>query len=33
MSEKLYETIEISDLKDMLNKTKKIYGEKPAYKI
>lgn len=23
MSEKLYETIEISDLKDMLNKTKK----------
>ena len=25
MSEKLYETIEISDLKDMLNKTKKIH--------
>ena len=22
-----------SDLKDMLNKTKKLYGEKPAYKI
>ena len=33
MSEKLYETIEISNLKDMLNKTKNIYGEKPAYKI
>ena len=23
----------INDLKDMLNKTKKIYGERPAYKI
>lgn len=33
MSEKLYETIEINNLKDMLNKTKNIYGEKPAYKI
>ena len=33
MSEKLYETIEISNLKDMLDKTKNIYGEKPAYKI
>ena len=33
MSEKLYETIEITDLKDMLNKTKELYGDKPAYKI
>ena len=33
MSEKLYKTIEINNLKDMLNKTKNIYGEKPAYKI
>ena len=31
--EKLYKTIEITDLKDMLNKTRKIYGEKIAYKI
>ena len=30
---KLYKTIEITDLKDMLNKTRKIYGEKIAYKI
>ena len=27
------ETIEITDLKDMLNKTSKMYGKKPAYKI
>ena len=27
MSEKLYETIEITDLKDMLNKTKELYGD------
>lgn len=27
------ETLEITDLKDMLKKTKKIYGNKPAYKI
>lgn len=33
MSKKLYNIIEITDLKDMLNKTKNIYGEKPAYKI
>ena len=33
MSEILYKTIEITDLKDMLNKTKKLYGDKPAYKI
>ena len=25
--------IEITDLKDMLNKTGKMYGDKPAYKI
>ena len=25
--------LEITDLKDMLNKTKKLYGERPAYKI
>ena len=33
MEEKLYDYIEISDLKDMLNKTKKIYADKPAYKL
>ena len=33
MSEKLYKTIEITDLKDMLNKTKKQYSDKIAYKI
>lgn len=33
MSERLYETIKINDLKDMLNKTKEIYSDKPAYKI
>lgn len=33
MSKKLYEIIEISDLKDMLNKTKKMYIDKPAYQI
>ncbi|MGN1269297.1 MAG: AMP-dependent synthetase/ligase [Clostridia bacterium] len=33
MSEKLYKYLEITDLKDMLKKTKKMYGEKPAYKI
>lgn len=33
MSKKLYKTIEIKDLKDMLNKTREIYGDKPAYKI
>ena len=30
---KLYECLKITDLKDMLNKTKNLYGEKPAYKI
>lgn len=33
MQEKLYDYLEITDLKDMLNKTKKLYGEKIAYKI
>ena len=33
MSERLYETLEITDLKDMLNKTKKMYEQKTAYKI
>lgn len=33
MSERLYETMEIVDLKDMLNKTKNLYFDKPAYKI
>lgn len=33
MSEKLYETIKITDLKDMLNKTKEIYANNVAYKI
>ncbi len=30
---KLYECLKITDLKDMLNKTKNLYGEKLAYKI
>ena len=33
MSEKLYETVKITDLKDMLNKTKEIYANNVAYKI
>lgn len=33
MSERLYKYLEITDLKDMLNKTNKLYGEKTAYKI
>lgn len=33
MSEELNSYIEITDLKDMLNKTRKIYNDKPAYKI
>ena len=33
MSERLYDYLEITDLKDMLNKTKNLYGEKIAYKI
>ena len=33
MDKRIYDYLEITDLKDMLNKTKKLYGEKPAYKI
>ncbi len=33
MEKRLYDYIEINDLKDMLNKTKKLYGDKIAYKI
>ena len=33
MNERLYEYIEITDIKDMLNKTKDLYGDKTAYKI
>ena len=32
MSERLYNYIEITDLKDMLNKTRKLYEQKAAYK-
>ena len=32
MSNRLYDYLEISDLKDMLNKTKKLYANRPAYK-
>lgn len=33
MSKRLYNYTEITDLKDMLNKTRSLYGENPAYKI
>ena len=33
MDKRIYDHLEITDLKDMLNKTKKLYGEKSAYKI
>lgn len=33
MDKQIYDHLEITDLKDMLNKTRKLYGEKPAYKI
>lgn len=33
MEKELYEYIEISDLKDMLNKTRNLYKDKPAYKL
>ena len=33
MDNKFYDTLEITDLKDMLNKTRKMYDEKIAYKI
>lgn len=33
MNKRIYDYLEIKDLKDMLNKTEKLYAEKPAYKI
>ena len=33
MSERLYDYIEIKNLKDMLNKTRNMYSKKTAYKI
>lgn len=33
MDKRLYSYTEITDLKDMLNKTKDMYGNRPAYKI
>lgn len=33
MNKEQYKYLEITDLKDMLNKTKDLYGKKPAYKI
>ena len=33
MNKRIYEYLKINDLKDMLNKTGKLYAEKPAYKI
>lgn len=33
MDKRLYSYTQITDLKDMLNKTKTMYGNRPAYKI
>lgn len=33
MDKRLYDYIEINNLKDMLNKTKELYGNRPAYQI
>ena len=33
MSKRLYEIVEIKDLKDMLNKTKSLYGNRVAFKV
>ncbi len=33
MSKRIYDYLEISDLKDMLNKTGNLYANRPAYKI
>ena len=33
MNEKLNDCLEITDLKDMLNKTRSLYANKIAYKI
>ena len=33
MKKKLHKIVEITDLKDMLNKSGKIYVNRPAYKL
>ena len=33
MEEKLAKCIEVTDLKDMLQKQSELYGERPAYKV
>ena len=33
MNKRIYDYLEIKDLKDMLNKTEKLYAKRPAYKI
>ena len=33
MNKRIYEYLKINDLKDMLNKTGKLYADRPAYKI
>ena len=33
MNKRIYDYLEIKDLKDMLNKTGKLYAERPAYRI
>ena len=33
MNKRIYDYLEIKDLKDMLNKTGKLYAKRPAYKI
>ena len=33
MNKRIYDFLEITDLKDMLNKTRKMYANRPAYKI
>ena len=33
MSKRIYDYLKINDLKDMLNKTGRLYADKPAYRI
>lgn len=33
MQERIHEIIQINDLKNMLEKSGKIYGDRPAYKF
>jgi len=33
MQKRIHETIEITDLKDMLRKTGEVYADRPAYKF